>query len=106
MTEKINNLIKYGLPIASFALSILITVGGWLVASKVQNALLGERLANLQRDAAKHETEKSEQIRVNALRTEEHEKRIVRLEANFSLIQETLSDMKNDIKILLRGQNK
>lgn len=84
----------------------MITIGGWLMASKIQDALLEERIATMQRDMAKHEMEKSEQIRFNAIRADEHEKRIVRLEASFGLVQETLSEMKEDIKIILRGNGR
>lgn len=88
---------------ASVALSVAITAGGAWVSAKVQSALMEERIAIMQRDMARHEMEKGEQIRLNATRAEEHERRIVRLEANFGLVQETLSEMKEDIKIILRN---
>lgn len=75
------------------------------MASKIQDALLEERIATMQRDMAKHEMEKGEQIRFQAIRADEHEKRIVRLEANIDLIQKMLSEMKEDIKILLRSRD-
>ena len=78
-------------------------MAGGLVNNRIQTALIQEKIAILQRDAARHEMEKGEQIRSNTTKAEEHEKRIIRLEANFGVIQETLADMKSDLKILLRG---
>lgn len=96
-------LAKGWIPLLSLLLSLGVTVGGGLVNNKIQTALMEEKIAILQRDAARHEMEKSEQIRSNTTKAEEHEKRIIRLEANFGVIQETLADMKSDIKILLLG---
>ncbi len=88
---------------AAAAFSVFVTVGGAFISEKVQTTLMNERIAILQRDQAKHELEKSEQIRLALQRADDHEKRIVRLEASFGLVQETLSEMKEDIKILVRG---
>lgn len=96
-------LAKVWVPLLSLLLSAGITIAGGLVNNRIQTALTQEKIAILQRDAARHEMEKSEQIRSNTTKAEEHEKRIIRLEANFGVIQETLADMKSDIKILLRG---
>lgn len=96
-------LAKVWVPMLSVLLSAGITVAGGLVNNSVQTALIQEKIAILQRDAARHEMEKGEKIRSNTTKAEEHEKRIIRLEANFGVIQETLADMKSDIKILLRG---
>ena len=96
-------LAKAWIPLLSVLLSAGITVAGGLVNNRIQTALIQEKIAILQRDAARHEMEKGEQIRSNTTKAEEHEKRIIRLEANFGVIQETLADMKSDLKILLRG---
>lgn len=98
--------LKLLLPVGSVLTSLLITIGGAYLSSKVQSALMEERIATLQRDMARHEMDKSEQIAHNRARADDHEQRIIRLEANFSTIQETLSEMKSDIKILIRGQHK
>lgn len=89
--------------LASFALYTLSLIGGMYIALKVSEVRMDERIASLQRDQAKHELEKGEQIRRNMQRADDHEQRLIRLEANFSTIQETLSEMKSDIKILIRG---
>ncbi len=91
------------LSLGAAAFSLAVTIGGAIVSEKVQTTLMNERIAILQRDQARHELEKSEQIRLALQRADDHEKRIVRLEASFGLVQETLSEMKEDIKILVRG---
>ncbi|MDE7240277.1 hypothetical protein [Desulfovibrio sp.] len=104
MDQKFKETLAKGwIPLLSLLLSLGVTVGGGLVNNKIQTALMEEKIAILQRDAARHEMEKGEQIRSNTTKAEEHEKRIIRLEANFGVIQETLADMKSDLKILLRG---
>lgn len=87
----------------SFALYAISLIGGMYIALKVTEVRMDERIASLQRDQAKHELEKGEQIRRNMQRADDHEQRIVRLEANFSTIQDTLTEMRSDIKILIRG---
>lgn len=94
------------MPMISVVASVAITVGGLFINSKVQSALMEERIATLQRDQARHELEKSEQIRAATQRADDHEKRIVKLEANFGIIQETLADLKTDIKTLLLRDTK
>lgn len=91
--------------LVSIGLSLAITAGGWLMASKIQDALLEERIATMQRDMARHELEKGKEIQRQAQRSDDHEQRIIRLEANFSTIQETLSEMKEDLKIIIRGRH-
>lgn len=89
-------------PLASLVLSVIITAGGAYMSSRVQSALMEERLATMQRDMARHEMEKSEQIAHNRSRADDHEQRIIRLEANFSTIQETLGEVKSDVKSLIK----
>ena len=104
MDQKVKETLAKGwVPLLSVLLSAGITVAGGMVHDRIQSALLEEKIAILQRDAARHEMEKGEKIRSNTAKAEEHEKRIIRLEANFGVIQETLADMKSDLKILLRG---
>lgn len=103
MDEKIKSQIFKWMPLASFVLSVAAIIVGSYISIRMQAAITEVSIANLQRDQARHELEKSEQIRLAMQRADDHEKRIVKLEANFGLIQETLSDMKGDIKILLRG---
>ena len=104
MEQKVKETLAKGwIPLLCVLLSAGITIGGGLVNDKIQTARTEEKIAILQRDAARHEMEKGEQIRSNTAKAEEHEKRIIRLEANFGVIQETLADMKSDLKILLRG---
>lgn len=97
-----SQLLKW-MPVASFLLSLVVAIGGAYVSIKMQAAITEVSIANLQRDQARHELEKSEQIRAAMQRADDHEKRIVKLEANFGLIQDLLSEMKGDIKILMRG---
>lgn len=89
--------------IGSLVVYTLITIGGFYASQIVSEARMDERIANLERDQAKHEKERGEQIQRNIQRADDHEQRLIRLEANFSTIQETLSEMKADIKILIRG---
>ena len=104
MDENLKSQIFKWMPIASLLFSIVAAVVGSYVSIRMQAAITEVSIANLQRDQARHELEKSEQIRQASQRAEDHEKRIVKLEANFGLIQDLLSEMKGDIKSLMRGQ--
>lgn len=101
--KKRDHLEKIWLPLGSILLSLGITVGGAYIHGKLQAALMEERVSTIQRDMARHELEKSEQITRNRQRGEDHEQRIVRLETNFGAIQSTLQEVRGDIKTLLRG---
>lgn len=94
---------KYWIPLGTVLLSMAITVVGNYYSDKLRAALMEQSIATMKADMARHEMEKSEQIAHNRARADDHEQRIVRLEANFSTIQETLSEMKSDLKILIRG---
>lgn len=81
-----------------------ITVVGNYYSDKLRAAIMEERIATLQKNMAQHEMEKSEQIAHNRARADDHEQRIVRLEANFGIIQGLLEEVRGDIKILIRNQ--
>ncbi len=91
------------LSLGAAAFSVAVTIGGAIISEKMQSTLMNERIAILQRDQAKHELEKSEQIRNALQRADNHEKRIIRLEANFEVIQATLTEMREDLKTLVRA---
>ena len=95
---------KYWMPLGTVLLSTAITVVGNYYNDRLRTALMEERLATMQTRLAEHELEKSKQIQRTAERADDHEQRIVRLEANFGMIQSTLEEMRGDIKLLIRGK--
>lgn len=101
--EMKDKLEKYWIPLGTVLLSLAITAVGNYYSDKLRTALMEQNIATMKADMAKHEMEKSEQIAHNRARADDHEQRIIRLEANFSTIQETLSEMKTDLKILIRS---
>lgn len=95
---------KYWIPLGTVLLSLAITAVGNYYSDKLRAALMEQSIATMKADMARHEMEKSEQIAHNRARADDHEQRIIRLEANFGIIQGLLEEVRGDIKILIRGK--
>lgn len=89
------------LSLASIVLSCAITIGGAYVSSSIQKAQMEEKIATLQRDMSRHESERSKEIGRNTARSDDHEQRIVRLEVSLDAMQATLLEIKSDVKTIL-----
>lgn len=94
---------KVWLPLGSILLSLGVTIGGAYISSSIQKARMEEKIATLQRDQARHELEKGQEITRLAANADDHGQRIIRLETNLDAIQSTLKEVRADIKTLLRG---
>lgn len=84
-------------------ISIAICIGSALATSVVLTGRLEERLTGLKDSLDKHDATRQEEILRLTARTENHEQRLTRLEAHFDTVQETLGEIRSDVKIILRG---
>lgn len=100
-------LMKFVLPICA---SVVLAVGTAVISGMVMTARMEGRVSHLEiqierhekaldRDFARHE----QTVLEIAHRTDDQEKRLSRLEALVSQTQELLSEIRSDVKILLRG---
>lgn len=98
-----DNMLKFVLPVLA---PVIISIGACFVNNQILQARMEERVASIKEQAARHEASKNQDFSRLVLRGDDHEQRIVRLEANLGAIQEALAEMRKDIKTLLRDLSK
>lgn len=84
-------------------ISIGICIGSALGASVILTSRLEERISALKDSLEKHDASRQAEVLRLVARTENHEQRLTRLEAHFDTVQETLGEIRSDVKIILRG---
>lgn len=88
------------------AISLAISAAAGVTNFVVTTVQMDARIATLEKDATKHELAKEKEFSRLTVRTDDHEQRLIRLETNLGAIQETLNEMRADVKELLRGIGK
>lgn len=99
MKEKILNFIVPG------AVSLVISGVAAFSNFALMTERMDARIATLEKDSARHELAKEKGFSRLTTRAEDHEQRIVRLEANLGAMQSTLNEVRADVKALLHGRN-
>lgn len=94
---------KVYLTAISAVVSVAICVGSALGTSTLLTARMDERVTYIREQSRKHEQEKQHEFERHADTLRDHDQRLARLEALTGSLQETLSEIRSDVKILLRG---
>lgn len=98
LKEKIASMILPG--IVSLAVSGITAAGNMGIMTERMNA----RIAVLEKESARHELTKEKDFSRIRLSTDDHEKRLVRLETNLGAMQNILNEVRADIKELLNNR--
>lgn len=100
-------LIHFVLPVL---VPVIVGLGSAVITSMVVTERLSARVAHLEVQIEKHEkaldrdfARHEQTVAAISLKTDDHEKRLTRLEALFTENQAMLSEIRTDVKILLRG---
>lgn len=107
MTELMKGvLLKFVLPVCACAVT---GVGSALVSSMIFNEKIDGRVTNLEVQIEKHEkalekdfARHDSAVMALTARNDEHERRITRMETIMDGVQSTLSEIRADVKALLR----
>lgn len=83
---------------------LIITLAGAYFSNQLAVARMDERIAVIKENNARHELERGQDIQRLLTSKEDHAQRIIRLEASLDAIHVTLSEMKEDIKTLIKGK--
>lgn len=99
-----------GQVVGGVLIAVLVGIGSAAVTGAGMMTRLEERIMSLERDVARHESAIEKDMKriedVNAVaiqRTEDHERRLARLESTLGNLRDDVAEMKQDIKLLLRS---
>lgn len=81
---------------------LVISVASAYLSNQLAVARMDERIASIKENNARHEMERGHDIQILLASREDHAQRIVRLEASLDAIHVMLSEMKADIKLLIK----
>lgn len=93
--------IKIGLAAFTVLAPLLITISGAYISNQLAVARMDERIAVIQKDIARHEVDRGQDIQRLMASRDDHAQRIVRLEASLDAIHVILSELKSDMKTLI-----
>lgn len=96
--------VRIGIAIFTVVVPLLISVSGAYLSNQLAVARMDERIASIKENNARHEMERGRDIQVLLTSREDHAQRIIRLEASLDAIHVMLSEMKGDLKSLLKGE--
>lgn len=83
--------------------SLIISLAGAYFSNQLAMARMDERIASIRENNARHELERGQDIQRLLASRDDHAQRIIRLEASLDAIHVMLSEMKTDLKALLKG---
>lgn len=96
---------RMGIAVFTVVVPLLITLAGNYYGNQLSIARMDERIAIIQKEVARHELERGQDIQRLLSSKEDHAQRIVRLEASLDGIHMSLSELKEDIKTLIKGKH-
>ena len=97
--------IKIGIAIFSIVAPLIITLAGNYFGNQLALARMDERIAIIRESNARHELERGQDIQRLLSSREDHAQRIVRLEASLDAIHVVLSELKEDMKVLIKARH-
>lgn len=97
--------VKIWIGVFSIVVPLLITIAGNYFGNQLALARMDERIATIRESNARHELERGQDIQRLLSSKEDHAQRIVRLEASLDAIHVVLSELKEDIKILIKARH-
>lgn len=97
-----NTKIKIGIAIFGVVVPLLISFAGGYISNQLTLARMDERIAIIKENNARHELERGQDIQRLLASRDDHAQRIIRLETSLDTIQVLLSEMKADIKAILK----
>ena len=97
--------VKLWVAIFTVGVPLLISMVSAYFSNLLAVAQMNVRIATIQEKYAKHEMERGQDIQRLLNSRDDHAQRIIRLEASLDGIHMTLSEMKEDIKTLIKARH-